>query len=100
MRKVELFPTPSSFKIFVLNAKNLKVIDQVKLNSNSETINKMLGVRESKVYFGVFGGGSTAGDYVGVYDIEKKSFGKVDSAKLLAAMQKLKPSSSVSINYR
>lgn len=93
-------PTPSSFKIFVLNAKNLKVIDQVKLNSNSETINKMLGVRESKVYFGVFGGGSTAGDYVGVYDIEKKSFGKVDSAKLLAAMQKLKPSSSVSINYR
>lgn len=91
----------SSFKIFVLNAKNLKVIDQVKLNSNSETINKMLGVHESKVYFGVFGGGgSTADDYVGVYDIEKKSFGKVDSAKLLAAMQKLKPSSSVSINYR
>lgn len=92
----------SSFKIFVLNAKNLKVIDQVKLNSNSETINKMLGVRGSKVYFGVFGGGSTADDYVGVYDIEKKSFGKVDSAKLLEAMQKLKPSggSPVTINYR
>ena len=94
-------PTPSSFKIFVLNAKNLKVIDQVKLNSNSETINKMLGVRESKVYFGVFGGGgSTADDYVGVYDIEKKSFSKVDSEALVAAMQKLEPSSSVSINYR
>ena len=92
----------SSFKIFVLNAKNLKVIDQVKLNSNSETINKMLGVRESKVYFGVFGGGgSTADDYVGVYDIEKKSFGKVDSEALVAAMQKLKPSvSPVTINYR
>jgi lipoprotein len=95
-----VLPQPS-FKIFVLNAKNLKVIDQVKLNSNSETINKMLGVRESKVYFGVFGGvGSTADDYVGVYDIEKKSFGKVDSEALVAAMQKLKPSSSVSINYR
>lgn len=92
----------SSFKIFVLNAKNLKVIDQVKLNSNSETINKMLGVRESKVYFGVFGGGgSTADDYVGVYDIEKKSFGKVDSAKLLKAMRNLEPSGSpVTINYR
>ena len=91
----------SSFKIFVLNAKNLKVIDQVKLNSNSETINKMLGVRESKVYFGVFGGGgSTADDYVGVYDIEKKSFSKVDSEALVAAMQKLKPSGSVSIDYR
>lgn len=92
----------SSFKIFVLNAKNLKVIDQVKLNSNSETINKMLGVRESKVYFGAFGGGgSTADDYVGVYDIEKKSFGKVDSEALVAAMQKLKPSvSPVTINYR
>ncbi len=91
----------SSFKIFVLNAKNLKVIDQVKLNSNSETINKMLGVRESKVYFGVFGGGgSTADDYVGVYDIEKKSFSKVDSEALVAAMQKLEPSSSVSIDYR
>lgn len=96
-----VLPQPS-FKIFVLNAKNLKVIDQVKLNSNSETINKMLGVRESKVYFGVFGGGgSTADDYVGVYDIEKKSFGKVDSEALVAAMQKLKPSvSPVTINYR
>lgn len=95
-------PTPSSFKIFVLNAKNLKVIDQVKLDTQSATIQKMLGVRESKVYFGVFGGGgSTADDYVGVYDIEKKSFGKVDSEALVAAMQKLKPSvSPVTINYR
>jgi|GEM_PF-1318835 lipoprotein len=92
----------SSFKIFVLNAKNLKVIDQVKLDTQSATIQKMLGVRESKVYFGVFGGGgSTADDYVGVYDIEKKSFGKVDSEALVAAMQKLKPSvSPVTINYR
>lgn len=94
-------PTPSSFKIFVLNAKNLKVIDQVKLDTQSATIQKMLGVRESKVYFGVFGGGgSTAVSYVGVYDIEKKSFSKVDSKALVAAMQKLEPSSSVSINYR
>ena len=94
-------PTPSSFKIFVLNAKNLKVIDQVKLDTQSATIQKMLGVRESKVYFGVFGGGSTAGDYVGVYDIEKKSFGKVDSEALVAAMQKLEPSGSpVTIDYR
>ena len=92
----------SSFKIFVLNAKNLKVIDQVKLDTQSATIQKMLGVRESKVYFGVFGGGgSTAGDYVGVYDIEKKSFSKVDSKALVAAMQKIKPSvSPVTINYR
>jgi len=94
-------PTPSSFKIFVLNAKNLKVIDQVKLDTQSATIQKMLGVRESKVYFGVFGGGSTAGDYVGVYDIEKKSFSKVDSKALVAAMQKLEPSvSPVTIDYR
>lgn len=91
----------SSFKIFVLNAKNLKVIDQVKLDTQSATIQKMLGVRGSKVYFGVFGGGSTADDYVGVYDIEKKSFGKVDSEALVAAMQKLEPSGNpVSINYR
>lgn len=96
-------PTPSSFKIFVLNAKNLKVIDQVKLDTQSATIQKMLGVRESKVYFGVFGGGgSTAVSYVGVYDIEKKSFSKVDSKALVAAMQKLEqPSGSpVTIDYR
>lgn len=91
-------PTPSSFKIFVLNAKNLKVIDQVKLDTQSATIQKMLGVRESKVYFGVMD--NSAPSYVGVYDIEKKSFSKVDSEALVAAMQKLKPSSSVSINYR
>ena len=91
-------PTPSSFKIFVLNAKNLKVIDQVKLDTQSATIQKMLGVRGSKVYFGVMD--NSAPSYVGVYDIEKKSFSKVDSKALLAAMQKLKPSSSVSINYR
>lgn len=91
-------PTPSSFKIFVLNAKNLKVIDQVKLDTQSATIQKMLGVRGSKVYFGVMD--NSAPSYVGVYDIEKKSFSKVDSEALVAAMQKLKPSSSVSINYR
>lgn len=89
----------SSFKIFVLNAKNLKVIDQVKLNSNSEKINKMLGVRGSKVYFGVMD--NSAPSYVGVYDIEKKSFSKVDSEALVAAMQKLEPSGSpVTIDYR
>lgn len=91
-------PTPSSFKIFVLNAKNLKVIDQVKLDTQSATIQKMLGVRGSKVYFGVMD--NSAPSYVGVYDIEKKSFSKVDSKALVAAMQKLEPSSSVSINYR
>lgn len=88
----------SSFKIFVLNAKNLKVIDQVKLDTQSATIQKMLGVRGSKVYFGVMD--NSAPSYVGVYDIEKKSFSKVDSEALVAAMQKLKPSSSVSIDYR
>lgn len=93
-------PTPSSFKIFVLNAKNLKVIDQVKLDTQSATIQKMLGVRGSKVYFGVMD--NSAPSYVGVYDIEKKSFGKVDSEALVAAMQKLKqPSGSpVTIDYR
>lgn len=91
-------PTPSSFKIFVLNAKNLKVIDQVKLDTQSATIQKMLGVRGSKVYFGVMD--NSAPSYVGVYDLDKKSFGKVDSEALVAAMQKLEPSSSVSINYR
>ena len=90
----------SSFKIFVLNAKNLKVIDQVKLDTQSATIQKMLGVRGSKVYFGVMD--NSAPSYVGVYDIEKKSFGKVDSEALVAAMQKLKqPSGSpVTIDYR
>ena len=89
----------SSFKIFVLNAKNLKVIDQVKLDTQSATIQKMLGVRESKVYFGVMD--NSAPSYVGVYDIEKKSFSKVDSKALVAAMQKIKPSvSPVTINYR
>lgn len=93
-------PTPSSFKIFVLNAKNLKVIDQVKLDTQSATIQKMLGVRGSKVYFGVMD--NSAPSYVGVYDLDKKSFGKVDSEALVAAMQKLKqPSGSpVTIDYR
>ena len=92
-------PTPSSFKIFVLNAKNLKVIDQVKLDTQSATIQKMLGVRGSKVYFGVMD--NSAPSYVGVYDIEKKSFSKVDSEALVAAMQKLEPSGSpVTIEYR
>ena len=89
----------SSFKIFVLNAKKLKVIDQVKLDTQSATIQKMLGVRGSKVYFGVMD--NSAPSYVGVYDIEKKSFSKVDSKALVAAMQKIKPSvSPVTINYR
>lgn len=79
--------------LFVLDAENLSVITSVQLTSKEAVILKMLGVRGSKVYFAVddadttIQGALTSQDYVGVYDLDKKTFSKADSAKILAAAQ-------------
>lgn len=78
-------------KLFVLDAENLSVITSVQLDSQEAEVLKMLGVRGSKVYFAVddadttSGTSATAQDYVGVYDLDNKTFSKADSAKILAA---------------
>lgn len=74
--------------LFVLDAENLSVITSVQLDSQEAEVLKMLGVRGSKVYFAVDDVDTTSGtaqDYVGVYDLDNKTFSKADSAKILAA---------------
>lgn len=86
--------------LFVLDAENLSVIASVQLDSQEAKVLKMLGVRGSKVYFAVddadttSGTSATAQDYVGVYDLDNKTFSKADSAKILAAAKKVLPPDS------
>ena len=77
--------------LFVLDAENLSVIASVQLDSQKAEVLKMLGVRGNKVYFAVDDADTTSGtsappqDYVGVYDLDNKTFSKADSARILAA---------------